>query len=188
MDFGRFSFENTSQSYVAFDNINFQTIVIAPNLTEPDDHWMKVTKVSATTIQYWEFSVKHLDEIAIALVILKKPSREKFCRVANLQASLKVIRNRLLQVISCYIHDIHYIHDISWKFKFENSKISSLVKKFVCSKGFLEIYFFPRYFQNILPKHSRMLTEKNTLFNDICLKPMTTFCEIVIIFLKYTKQ
>ena len=35
MDFGRVSFENTSQSYVALDNINFQTIIIASNLTEP---------------------------------------------------------------------------------------------------------------------------------------------------------
>ena len=35
MDFGRVSFENTSQSYEGFDNINFQTIAIASNLIEP---------------------------------------------------------------------------------------------------------------------------------------------------------
>ena len=34
MDFGRVSFQNTSQSYVAFDNLNFQTLIIASNLTE----------------------------------------------------------------------------------------------------------------------------------------------------------
>ena len=38
MYFGRVSFENTSQLYETFDNINFQTIVIASNLTEPDDY------------------------------------------------------------------------------------------------------------------------------------------------------
>ena len=38
--------------------------------------------------------------------------------VSNLQVSLKMIRNRLVQVTSCYIHDMHYIHDISWKLKF----------------------------------------------------------------------
>ena len=38
MDFGRVSFENTSQSYVAFDNTNLQTIIIASYLTEPDDY------------------------------------------------------------------------------------------------------------------------------------------------------
>ena len=38
MDFEMVSFENPSQSYVAFDNINFQTTVIASNLTEPDDY------------------------------------------------------------------------------------------------------------------------------------------------------
>ena len=81
MDFGRVSFENTSQSYVAFDKINFQTIIIAWYLNEPGDYWMKVTKISATMIQYWEVSVKYLDEIAIALVRLKKPSRGKFCKL-----------------------------------------------------------------------------------------------------------
>ena len=38
MDLGRVSFENTSQSYVAFDNVNFQTIVMPSNLTEPNDY------------------------------------------------------------------------------------------------------------------------------------------------------
>ena len=57
MDFGRVSFENTSQSYVAFDNTNLQTIIIASYLTEPDDYWMKVTKISRAMIQYWEVSV-----------------------------------------------------------------------------------------------------------------------------------
>ena len=80
MDFGRVSFENTSQSYVAFDQINFQTSVIASYLTEPDDYWMKVKNISATMIQYWEVSVEFLDEIAVTLVRLKKPSREKFCK------------------------------------------------------------------------------------------------------------
>ena len=68
MSFGRVSFENTSQLYVAFDIINFQTIIIASNLTEPDDYWIEVTKISETMIQYRELSLKHLDEIAIALV------------------------------------------------------------------------------------------------------------------------
>ena len=78
MDFERVSFENTSQSYqgilipwsyVAFDNMNFQTIITASYLTEPDDYWMKVTKISATMIQYWEVLVKYLDKIALAHIL-----------------------------------------------------------------------------------------------------------------------
>ena len=70
MEFGRVNFENTSQSYVAFDNINFQILIIASYLTEPE-----------TMTQYGEVSVRFLDDIAIALVRLKKPSREKFCKL-----------------------------------------------------------------------------------------------------------
>ena len=78
MGFGWVSFENTSQSYVAFDNMNFETIIVASYLAETDDYWIRVTKISATMIQYWKVSVKYLEKIVIALVRLKKPSREKF--------------------------------------------------------------------------------------------------------------
>ena len=71
---------------VAFDNTNFWTIITA-YLTEPDDYSMKVTKFSATMIQCWEVSVKYLDEIAIALVRLKKPSREKFFKLWQIDRS-----------------------------------------------------------------------------------------------------
>ena len=54
---------------------------------------------------------------------------------------------------------------------------------FMCSKGFLKIQLFHRYFEKILPKHSRMLTERSTPFSDTCLKFTAIFCEIVIIFL-----
>ena len=54
---------------------------------------------------------------------------------------------------------------------------------FMCSKGFLKIQLFHRYFKKILPKHSRMLTERSTPFSDTCLKFTGIFCEIVIIFL-----
>ena len=47
----------------------------------------------------------------------------------------------------------------------------------MCSKGFLNIQLFHRYFEKILPKHSRVLTERITPFSDLF------FCEIVIIFL-----
>ena len=87
MDFGRVSFENTSLPYAAFDNTNFPTL-IASLLTEPDDYRMKVTKISETMIQYWEVSVRFLDEIAIALVRLKKPSREKFCKLWKICSSV----------------------------------------------------------------------------------------------------
>ena len=55
-------------SVVAFDNINFQSIIIASYLTEPVDYWMKATNISEATIHYWEVSVKYLDQIAIALL------------------------------------------------------------------------------------------------------------------------
>ena len=89
-------------SVVAFDNINFQSIIIASYLTEPIDHWMKATKISETMIHYWEVSVKYLDQNAIATLLGKI-----LWFVANLQVYLKVRRSRLLQV-----------HDISWKFRF----------------------------------------------------------------------
>ena len=38
----------------------------------------------------------------------------------------------------------------------------ALVKKLICSKGFLKIYFFPKYFQNILPKFQNACWEKYT--------------------------
>ena len=63
-------------SVVAFDNINFQTIIIVSYLTEPVEHWMKATKISETMIHYWEDLVKYLDQIAIA-----PPSQEKFCEL-----------------------------------------------------------------------------------------------------------
>ena len=54
---------------------------------------------------------------------------------------------------------------------------------FMCSKDFLKIQLFYRYFEKILSKHSRMLIERGTPFSDTCLKFMAIFCEIVIIFL-----
>ena len=54
---------------------------------------------------------------------------------------------------------------------------------FMCSKVFLKMLLFHRYFEKVLPKHSRMLTERSTPFSGTCLKFTTIFCEIVIIFL-----
>ena len=88
-------------SVVAFDNINFESIITALYLTEPVDHWMKATKISETMIHYWGVSVKYLDQNTIAPL-----PGEILWFVANLQVYLKVRRNRLLQV-----------HDISWIFR-----------------------------------------------------------------------
>ena len=87
MYFGRVSFENTSQLYETFDNINFQTIVIASNLTEPDDYWTKVGEFLQRWFNIGTFLVKHLQEIAIALVRLKKPSCEKFYKLWQIHRS-----------------------------------------------------------------------------------------------------
>ena len=54
------------------------------------------------------------------------------------------------------------------------------MKKFMCSKGFLKIQLFHRYLKKILPKHSRMFTERNTPFNDTYLKFTAIFCEIFL--------
>ena len=70
-------------SVVAFDNklsVYYYRIIF----TEPVDYWMKATKISATMIHDWEVSVKHLEEIAVGLVRLKKLSREKFCELWKL--------------------------------------------------------------------------------------------------------
>ena len=40
---------------------------------------MIVTKTFATTIQYWEFSAKHLDEIVFKLVRLKNVRNSLSC-------------------------------------------------------------------------------------------------------------
>ena len=66
---------------IAFDNINFESIIIVSYLTEPVDYCNKATKISATMIHYWEISVKYLEEIAVGLVRLKKPSWNKFCKL-----------------------------------------------------------------------------------------------------------
>ena len=42
---------------------------------------MKATNISATMIHDWKFLVKYMDEIAVGLARLKKPSREKFCKL-----------------------------------------------------------------------------------------------------------
>ena len=108
MYFGRVSFENTSQLYETFDNINFQTIVIASNLTEPDDYWMKVRRISSTMIQYWKyFREASARDCHRARQIKETIAWEILQVMANLQVCLRVIRNRLLQV-----------YDTSWKFRF----------------------------------------------------------------------
>ena len=53
----------------------------------------------------------------------------------------------------------------------------------MCSKAFLKIQLFHRYFQKILLKHSRTLTERGTSFSDACLKCTAIFRKIVMIFL-----
>ena len=50
------------------------------------------------------------------------------------------------------------------------------MKKVICSKGFLKVYFPPWYFQNILPKFGT-LTEKSTPFNGNCVKFTAIFSE-----------
>ena len=59
---------------VSFYNLNFQSIIIASYLTEPVDYWIKATKLSSIMIYYWKVLVKHLDEIAVGLVRLKRVS------------------------------------------------------------------------------------------------------------------
>ena len=108
MYFGRVSFENTSQLYETFDNINFQTIVIASNSTEPDDYWMKVRRISSTMIQYWKyFREASARDCHRARQIKETIAWEILQVMANLQVCLRVRRNRLLQV-----------YDTSWKFRF----------------------------------------------------------------------
>ena len=54
----------------------------------------------------------------------------------------------------------------------------SLMKKFTCSKEFLKIQLFHRYFYKILPKHFRTLTERSTPFSDTCLKFTAIFVRL----------
>ena len=45
-----------------------------------------------------------------------------------------------------------------------------LLEILMCSKGFLKIQLFHRYFWRILPKNSRTITKKSTPFSHTCLK------------------
>ena len=49
---------------------------------------MKVTKISATMIDYREVSMKYPEETAVALVRLKKHSQEKFCQLRKIYRSV----------------------------------------------------------------------------------------------------